>query len=81
MKPLELMKRLVSLVVPPGQEHIVLDPFAGTGTTALAAKDLGRSYLGIDLVEKYCECARRRLSGCSIPREKKSTVHVPTLFD
>lgn len=63
VKPLDLMKRLVELVVPPGDEHIVLDPFAGSGTTLLAAKELGRSYLGIEVVEDYCEISRRRLAG------------------
>ncbi len=81
VKPLELMKRLVSLVVPPGQDHIVLDPFVGTGTTAVAAKELGRSYLGIDLVEKYCDSARRRLNGCPLPHAKETSACVATLFD
>lgn len=60
VKPLELMKRLVELVVPPGK-HIVLDPFTGSGTTLIAAKELGHLYLGIEVEEQYCEIARRRL--------------------
>ena len=40
---------------------LVLDPFMGSGTTALAAKKLGRDYLGIELVAEYVELARRRL--------------------
>lgn len=40
---------------------VVLDPFSGSGTTALVAKRLGRRYLGIDCVEEYCQMARRRL--------------------
>jgi site-specific DNA-methyltransferase (adenine-specific) len=82
VKPLELMKRLVDLVVPPGPKHVVLDPFVGTGTTAVAAKELGRSYLGIDPVEKYCDCARRRLRGEIVPQAQRSSFPVaPTLFD
>jgi site-specific DNA-methyltransferase (adenine-specific) len=40
---------------------IVLDPFLGSGTTALVAKQSGRKYIGIDCNEEYCEMARRRL--------------------
>jgi len=41
---------------------IVLDNFSGTGTTACTAKRMNRRYIGIDLVEKYCEYARNRIS-------------------
>ena len=41
--------------------HIVLDNFSGTGTTAYAASVMDRQYIGIDLVEKYCNHARKRL--------------------
>ncbi len=40
---------------------VVLDPFMGSGTTAYAAKRLGRHYIGIDIVEEYCEVARERV--------------------
>jgi site-specific DNA-methyltransferase (adenine-specific) len=40
---------------------LVLDPFLGSGTTALVARRLGRRYLGIDCSRKYCDLARRRL--------------------
>ena len=49
VKPLALMEKLISLLVPPTDNHIVLDPFAGSGTTLVAAKNLGRSYIGIKL--------------------------------
>jgi site-specific DNA-methyltransferase (adenine-specific) len=45
---------------------IVLDPFIGSGTTALAAIQLGRKYVGIDVDEKYCELARNRVSEIQI---------------
>jgi site-specific DNA-methyltransferase (adenine-specific) len=40
---------------------VVLDPFLGSGTTAVVARELGRRYVGIDCVAEYCEMARRRL--------------------
>jgi len=41
--------------------QIVLDPFMGSGTTALAAKRLGRNYIGIELSPDYCEQAKERI--------------------
>ena len=61
VKPLALMEKLVEMFVPPSKEHIVLDPFAGSGTTLLAAKNLGRSYIGIEIVPEYVEIIERRL--------------------
>ena len=53
VKPLELMRFLIRLCVPDNDNHIVLDPFAGTGTTCRAAKELGHHYVGIEISEKY----------------------------
>jgi DNA modification methylase len=43
------------------ENGVVLDPFLGSGTTALVATQLGRKAIGIDCVEEYCEIARRRI--------------------
>ena len=42
-------------------DGVVLDPFCGSGTTLVAARNLGRHYVGIDIAEEYCEIARERL--------------------
>lgn len=55
------MRWLVRLVTPPG--GIVLDPFAGSGTTLLAAREEGFDAVGIEREENYAEIARRRLAG------------------
>lgn len=45
---------------PSGEPGVVLDPFCGTGTTGEAALKLGRSFIGIDLYEEYCQMTRKR---------------------
>jgi len=58
-KPVELMSQL--LVKCPAA-WTILDPFMGSGTTLRAAKDLGRHAIGIEIEERYCEIAARRLA-------------------
>lgn len=58
--PEALVRNCILAGSPPGS--LVLDPFLGSGTTALVAHRSGRDYLGIDCVAEYCEMARRRLA-------------------
>lgn len=57
--PEELVRRLLLLFSYRGD--VVLDPFVGTGTTALVAAKTGRHYIGIDIAEEYCRIAEERL--------------------
>lgn len=52
---------------------IVLDPFAGAGTTLLVAKKLGRRYVGIELNPKFCRLIQDRLKGAAIPEVDSKT--------
>jgi site-specific DNA-methyltransferase (adenine-specific) len=57
--PIELPHRFIQLYT--FQEDVVLDPFAGSGTTCVAAKQDGRHFIGYELVPEYCELAEKRL--------------------
>jgi len=61
VKPVKLMEYLCRLITPPG--GIVLDPFMGSGTTGIAAKNLGLDFIGIELNAEYFEIASKRVGG------------------
>jgi site-specific DNA-methyltransferase (adenine-specific) len=58
-KPLEWAAGQIAVLSNPCQ--VIIDPFMGSGTTLRAAKDLGRKAIGIEIEERYCEIAARRL--------------------
>lgn len=71
-KPFELMAWCLSFV---DETDLIFDPFCGSGTTCVAAKRLGRDYIGIDISEEYCKIARDRLAaeeaGLTVKEMKK----------
>ena len=65
-KPIPLLKWCISLAK---NVKLVLDPFMGSGTTLRAAKDLGLHAIGIEIEERYCEIAAKRMSQQVLPLE------------
>jgi DNA modification methylase len=64
-KPVGLMRWILDRWSKPGD--LILDPYMGSGPIARACADLGRRYIGIEVEERYCEIAARRLSQCVLP--------------
>ena len=81
-KPMDLLRRVILSSTKAGD--VILDPFVGSGTTAAAAKELGRNFIGIDREESYVQAARVRvenikpidLSGIEVATPKREEVRV-----
>jgi 23S rRNA G2445 N2-methylase RlmL len=69
--PIAVLDRIVKASSNPGD--IVLDPFNGSGTTAVSAALLGRQYIGIDQSAEYVEFARKRLEHALAARDRHAT--------
>jgi len=71
-KPLDLIKRLIQKSSK--ENDIILDPFAGSGTTCIAAQELNRRWLGIDISRKYCNIASARFGGAEVVELKEASL-------
>jgi len=60
VKPISLMRYIIKLLAPPNNP-VLLDPFCGSGSTLIAAKELGIEAIGIEREEDYCEIAKKRV--------------------
>jgi len=58
-KPIQLMEHFISLLTHDGE--VVLDPFMGSGSTGVAAQNLGRDFIGIELSDEYYKIAQQRI--------------------
>lgn len=67
--PVELMERIIGSTT----AEIILDPFIGSGTTAIAVKKLGRKYIGIDVSPKYCKMAEERIKKAYFEKKSQET--------
>lgn len=70
-KPLALLRRIINATTKPGD--VVLDPFLGSGTTAVAAKELGRTYIGLERDSCYVDVAKQRIAGTRLLEEELIT--------
>ena len=70
VKPVALMKYLIKLVTPPNS--IVLDPFMGSGSTGMAAEELGHEFIGIELDANYCDIASKRITAWNKPQSSNN---------
>lgn len=64
-KPIKLIRQFVELFSEPGE--VILDPFAGSGTTGIACVELGRGFVGFEIDPDMAECARQRMQSAPLP--------------
>lgn len=79
IKPLNIIKNLI--INSSNEGDIVLDPFLGSGTTAVASKELGRNYIGFEINNDYYKIACERLSGYSQEDIKLRQLGQMNIFD
>ena len=64
-KPIDILEKMIDSFT--NSNALILDPYLGCGSTLLACKELKRSGIGIEISEKYCEIARKRLVNTQVP--------------
>jgi len=74
VKPLAICEYIIALTTF-SEDAIVLDPFIGSGTTAVAAKKLGRKFIGIDINREYIEIAQKRLESVEMKGSRLYATH------
>ena len=67
--PYELAENCIALVCEKGSHSLVVDPFVGSGTTALAAKNNGHDFIGFEISPEYVKMANDRLAGTTITKQ------------
>lgn len=63
-KPLELIKKFIT--VGSNKGDLIFDPFLGSGTTGVAAKELGRDFIGCEISDEYFKIASQRIDGSKV---------------
>lgn len=71
IKPVELITKLIDLTIPSGKSKVILDPFMGSGTTAIAAIEKDISYLGFEINKDYCDIANKRIASLMKKKDQK----------
>lgn len=79
IKPLQFVKQHIEHTTQEGD--VVLDTFLGSGTTAVAAKELGRNYIGFEINEEYYKIAQDRLNGISQVERREKETGIMNIFD
>lgn len=82
--PAPFPEKLIERIISSTTSNIILDPFMGSGTTAVVAKKLNRKFIGIDISPEYCQMAEKRLiNPLSIEKSKKEKIEMNqvSLFD
>lgn len=79
IKPLEIIKNLI--INSSNENDVVFDPFMGSGTTAVAAKQLNRQFIGFEIDKEYHRIACERLEGITQEKEKGVGKNQLSIFD